>query len=393
MAPAVDPSQLLKGVLPLATLAVVESADAYGYEVRHQLRAGGLDSVGDASVYGTLQRLYDGGLLSSYVVPSDSGPSRQYYAITPSGRLALSRGSRALEVLPDGRGRVARRRLPDDRVSSTTTCARSRPPVPTCRRTSAVVSSRTSLRTCTRSTRRRATSTPSSARREQYARELREALDLRRRPSRLHGVRPAAPGRRCRRPQSRRGPSRHRPRDRRRRALPDLRARAAALIPTRVDRDGQSVLADRRATSLRTDSMTSRKSTRSRHIAIRSGSGIAVVRAGRPGQYEGRAAGDRPRQFAVAAGQPLPRDATRRSPPPSCSRTRRRDGPTPRAARAAARRGRTRQAARACAAGSRRGRSARSPNAGSRASSAEPSSIGVRPLWCSSTQNEFPAPA
>lgn len=92
MAPAVDPSQLLKGVLPLAALAVVETADAYGYEVRHQLRAGGLDSVGDASVYGTLQRLYDGGLLSSYVVPSDSGPSRKYYAITPSGRLALSEG-------------------------------------------------------------------------------------------------------------------------------------------------------------------------------------------------------------------------------------------------------------------------------------------------------------
>src|SRR2546423_3507470 len=89
---AVDTSQLLKGVLPIATLAVIASADAYGYEVRHQLRAAGLDSVGDASVYGTLQRLYENGLLSSYLVPSDSGPSRRYYQITPSGRTAPHEG-------------------------------------------------------------------------------------------------------------------------------------------------------------------------------------------------------------------------------------------------------------------------------------------------------------
>lgn len=89
---AVDTSQLLKGVLPIATLAVVCSADAYGYEVRHQLRAAGLDTVGDASVYGTLQRLYESGLLSSYLVPSESGPSRRYYQLTGRGRAALDDG-------------------------------------------------------------------------------------------------------------------------------------------------------------------------------------------------------------------------------------------------------------------------------------------------------------
>ena len=58
----------------------------YGYDVVRRLRAGGLDDVGDASVYGTLRRLYAAGSLTSYVVPSESGPHRKYYAITPSGR-------------------------------------------------------------------------------------------------------------------------------------------------------------------------------------------------------------------------------------------------------------------------------------------------------------------
>jgi PadR family transcriptional regulator PadR len=85
----VDTSQLLKGVLPTAALAVISEGDSYGYQVLSELRARGLDSVGDASVYGTLQRLYDGGLLASYVVPSASGPSRKYYTLTPDGQAAL----------------------------------------------------------------------------------------------------------------------------------------------------------------------------------------------------------------------------------------------------------------------------------------------------------------
>src|SRR5918911_1048909 len=82
-------TQLLKGVLDLAVLAVVRDEDGYGYEVVRRLRAAGLEEVGDASVYGTLRRLYAGGALTSYVVPSDQGPPRKYYGITPHGRAAL----------------------------------------------------------------------------------------------------------------------------------------------------------------------------------------------------------------------------------------------------------------------------------------------------------------
>ena len=81
-----DSTQLLKGVLDLAVLAVVDDEDGYGYDVVRRLRAGGLDDVGDASVYGTLRRLYANGALTSYVVPSDEGPHRKYYGITTAGR-------------------------------------------------------------------------------------------------------------------------------------------------------------------------------------------------------------------------------------------------------------------------------------------------------------------
>ncbi|HEY0775807.1 MAG TPA: PadR family transcriptional regulator [Nocardioidaceae bacterium] len=86
-----DSTQLLKGVLDLAVLAVVGDEDGYGYDVLRRLRAAGLEGVGDASVYGTLRRLYASGALTSYVVPSDEGPHRKYYGITPAGRAQLKK--------------------------------------------------------------------------------------------------------------------------------------------------------------------------------------------------------------------------------------------------------------------------------------------------------------
>jgi len=84
-----DTTQLLKGVLDLAVLAVVRDEDGYGYDIVRRLRESGIGDVGDASVYGTLRRLYSAGALSSYVVPSDGGPHRKYYAITGNGKRLL----------------------------------------------------------------------------------------------------------------------------------------------------------------------------------------------------------------------------------------------------------------------------------------------------------------
>lgn len=109
-----DQTQLLKGVLDLAVLAVVAGEDGYGYDVVRRLREGGLDDVGDASVYGTLRRLYAAGALTSYVVASDSGPHRKYYGITTAGRDQLAQQSAdwaqfttTLDNLLTGKGALA----------------------------------------------------------------------------------------------------------------------------------------------------------------------------------------------------------------------------------------------------------------------------------------------
>jgi PadR family transcriptional regulator, regulatory protein PadR len=88
---SVDGSQLLKGVLDLAVLAVLADGDGYGYDVVRRLRAAGLADVGDASVYGTLRRLHRAGTVTSYVVASNAGPHRKYYGMTPAGTAEFKR--------------------------------------------------------------------------------------------------------------------------------------------------------------------------------------------------------------------------------------------------------------------------------------------------------------
>ncbi len=89
-----DTSQMLKGVIEVAVLATVAEADGYGYDVIRRLRAAGLEEVGDASVYGTLRRLFNAGFLNTYVVPSDEGPHRKYYGLNPAGRAELQRSGK-----------------------------------------------------------------------------------------------------------------------------------------------------------------------------------------------------------------------------------------------------------------------------------------------------------
>jgi len=108
-----DPTQLLKGVLDLAVLAVLSADDGYGYDVVRRLREAGLGDVGDASVYGTLRRLFQQGKLTSYVVPSDEGPHRKYYELNAKGRdlheEATKRWTSFAEVMDGilGQGRAA----------------------------------------------------------------------------------------------------------------------------------------------------------------------------------------------------------------------------------------------------------------------------------------------
>src|SRR5215469_17696092 len=88
-----DLTQLLKGVLDLAVLAVLAECDSYGYDVVRRLRETGLNGLGDASVYGTLRRLHQAGALASYSIPSAEGPHRKYYCLTDDGRALMARSA------------------------------------------------------------------------------------------------------------------------------------------------------------------------------------------------------------------------------------------------------------------------------------------------------------
>lgn len=92
-----DLTQLLKGVLDTAVLAVLRGGRTYGYDLVRQLREAGLEEVGDASVYGTLRRLFGGGYLTSEIVPSEEGPARRYYGLNSAGRDLLERSSKSWE--------------------------------------------------------------------------------------------------------------------------------------------------------------------------------------------------------------------------------------------------------------------------------------------------------
>jgi PadR family transcriptional regulator PadR len=96
-----DTSQLLRGVLPSAVLAAIAAGDTHGYSILRTLRGAGLTQVGDASVYGTLQRLFGDGLVSTHLEPSERGPARRCYTLTPAGEAALADGAMAWTAFRD----------------------------------------------------------------------------------------------------------------------------------------------------------------------------------------------------------------------------------------------------------------------------------------------------
>ena len=110
-----DEGQLLRGALDAAVLAVVAENDGYGYDVLRRLRTAGMTEVGDASVRGTLRRLYRSGALTSYVMPSDEGPHRRYYGMTDRGRGQLEEARAVWDVFRTKNFLRARYRTGGDR--------------------------------------------------------------------------------------------------------------------------------------------------------------------------------------------------------------------------------------------------------------------------------------
>ncbi|MBV9344166.1 MAG: helix-turn-helix transcriptional regulator [Gammaproteobacteria bacterium] len=93
--------------LVLLTVLARSSEDLYGYEIAKRLQRAneGEALFKEGTVYPVLRTLAAGGLLTSRVVPSYSGPPRRYYRITDEGRAMLSQWS---EIWRQTRGFVDR---------------------------------------------------------------------------------------------------------------------------------------------------------------------------------------------------------------------------------------------------------------------------------------------
>src|ERR1700683_1904114 len=85
------------GLTALVLLTVLERSneDLYGYEIAKRLQRAnqGESLFKEGTVYPVLRALAAGGLLTSRVVPSYSGPPRRYYRITDDGRAVLHQWS------------------------------------------------------------------------------------------------------------------------------------------------------------------------------------------------------------------------------------------------------------------------------------------------------------
>ncbi|MGX7419663.1 PadR family transcriptional regulator [Carnobacterium gallinarum] len=80
-----DTSQILKGLLEGCILTIIKEHETYGYEMVTKLESYGLDMVSEGSIYPVLLKLQKQKYVSSRMLPSNEGPKRKYYSITPAG--------------------------------------------------------------------------------------------------------------------------------------------------------------------------------------------------------------------------------------------------------------------------------------------------------------------
>ncbi len=80
-------AQLKKGVLDLCVLELLSQGDSYAYEIASKLAEA--IGMGEGTVYPLMRRLSADDLVETYMVESNTGPSRKYYRLTRTGRLAL----------------------------------------------------------------------------------------------------------------------------------------------------------------------------------------------------------------------------------------------------------------------------------------------------------------
>jgi DNA-binding PadR family transcriptional regulator len=92
-------SEILKGILPGAVLAVVARGETYGWQVTGDLIDAGFSNLVDGTVYAILLRHERAGLVESERRKSPNGPPRKFYTITNQGRANLAQFWQTWETL------------------------------------------------------------------------------------------------------------------------------------------------------------------------------------------------------------------------------------------------------------------------------------------------------
>lgn len=84
------PRPWLHGFLDLCLLAMLRDRADYGYGLSQRLAAADVADIPGGTLYPALLRLEQQGLAVPSWQPSESGPRRKYYAITPAGLAVLT---------------------------------------------------------------------------------------------------------------------------------------------------------------------------------------------------------------------------------------------------------------------------------------------------------------
>jgi PadR family transcriptional regulator PadR len=83
-------TQLRKGLVELCVMRVLDSQEAYGYQILQQLNAATSLELTESTLYPVLARLARDGLVKAREAPSPSGPPRRYYRLTGPGKTRLA---------------------------------------------------------------------------------------------------------------------------------------------------------------------------------------------------------------------------------------------------------------------------------------------------------------
>src|SRR3954463_4518326 len=98
----IAPRPWLHGFLDLCLLAMLRERPDYGYALAQRLAAGGVADVPGGTLYPALLRLEQQGLAVPSWAPSEAGPRRKYYAITPAGLAGVAEQAGEWRPFRDG---------------------------------------------------------------------------------------------------------------------------------------------------------------------------------------------------------------------------------------------------------------------------------------------------